>query len=142
MRMKHPMPYFVIDFNGPKWDYITYDFVGSSFLNGEVFIPGVESLHFTSDKDPMVLALRNFLNYERPTVIHHTQGHRPVRTLNKKNLRVMADYFSRQFEKKNGYASESPQVKAVLDAFYQSLKTSSMLPRKTKPLPGKKAKEE
>lgn len=44
----------------------------------------------------------------------------------------MADFFARQYEKKNGLAAEDPYVKAALDAFYQSLKTSSMLPWKSK----------
>ena len=65
------MPFFAIDFNGPKYDWLTYDFLGSSFVNGDVFVANCESLHFTSDKDPMALHLRNFLNYERPTVIKH-----------------------------------------------------------------------
>jgi len=63
------MPFFVVDFNGPKWDYITYDFLRSTFVSGDIFIPGCDSLHFASDKDPLALSLRNYLNYERPTVI-------------------------------------------------------------------------
>jgi len=50
----------------------------------------------------------------------------------------MADFFARQYEKKNGCASQNTQVKVVLDAFYLSLKTSSMLPwKKSLPSQGK-----
>lgn len=66
------MPYFAIDFNGPKWDWITYDFLRSSFVSGDIFVAGCESLHFTSEKDPMAIYLRNYLNFERPTVITHS----------------------------------------------------------------------
>ena len=72
LRLRHPLPYFVVDFNGPKWDFITYDFLKSSFISGDIFIPNCESLHFISDKDPMAHSLRNFLNYEKPTVISHS----------------------------------------------------------------------
>lgn len=71
LRIRHPMPYFAIDFNGPKWDHITYEFLKSSFISGDMFIPNCESLHFVSDKDPMAYYLRNFLNYEKPVIINH-----------------------------------------------------------------------
>ena len=93
--MKHRLPYFAIDFNGPKWDFITYEFLKSSFISGDIFIPNCESLHFNSDKDPMAHSLKNYLNYEKPTVISHDQGHRPVRTLPKEQLNIMADFFVR-----------------------------------------------
>ena len=78
------MPYFVIDFNGPFYKHITYEFLKSSFISSDIFVPNCESLHFVSDKDPLNFYLQNYLNYEKPTVISHTQGHRPVRTLPKK----------------------------------------------------------
>ena len=131
LRLRHPLPYFIIDFNGPKWDFITYDFLKSSFISGEMFIPNCESIHFVSDKDPMANTLRNYLHFEKPTVINHDQGHRPVRTLKKKPLQKVAEFFARQYEKKNGVASENPQVKATLDIFFEGIKTSSMLPFKS-----------
>ena len=66
------MPYFVVDFNGPKYDHITYEFLNSSFVSSDLFIPNCESLHFVSDKDSMAYYLVNFLNYENPVVIEHT----------------------------------------------------------------------
>ena len=107
LRLTHPLPYFMIDFNGPKWDFITYDFVKSSFVSGDIFIPNCESLHFISEKDPFTHNLKNYLNYEKPTVISHNQGHRPVRTLPKKDLRIMADFFARQYEAKNGVSHKN-----------------------------------
>lgn len=126
------MPFFAVDFNGPFWKIISYEFLKSSFVSADIFIPNCDSLHFISDKDSMRYYLTNYLNYERPTVISHTQGHRPVRTLPKKKLREVADFFVRQYEHKNGLAMEQPSVKAVLDNFYASLKTSSMLPYTSK----------
>lgn len=29
LNLRHPLPYFVVDFNGPKWDAITYEFLRS-----------------------------------------------------------------------------------------------------------------
>ena len=131
LKLRHRMPFFAIDFNGPKWDVLTYDFFKSQFVSGDIFIPNCESLHFVSDKDSMASHLKSYLYYEKPLVLHHDQGHRPVRTLDKKSLKRMADFFARQYEKKNGLASENAQVKLILDSFYLSLKTSSMLPWKT-----------
>ena len=71
LHLKHRMPYFVIDFNGPKWDIITYESIDSKFVSGEVFIPNVDSIHFVSDKDTMAAQLKNFRNFEHPTVINH-----------------------------------------------------------------------
>ena len=72
LRLKHRLPFFCIDFNGPKWDFITYELFNSSFVNSEYFIPNCESIHFISDKDPMANSLKNHLNYERPIIVSHT----------------------------------------------------------------------
>ena len=100
-------------------------------MSGEIFLAGLDSLHFWSEKDPMAPYLRNYLNYERPTVIEHNQGHRPVKTLDAKDVRIMADFFARQYTKKNKDIDQSQSVKNTLESFYSSLETSSMLPRKT-----------
>ena len=110
LRLRHRLPFFCVDFNGPKWDFITYELFKSSFVSGDVFIPNCESLHFISEKDPMATSLKNFLNYEKPLIIHHDQGHRPVRTLPKKELRKVADFFARQYEVKNGKAESNALV--------------------------------
>ena len=55
-----------------------------------------------------------------------------MRTLPKKDLRLVADFFARQFETKNGLSEDNWEVKVILDGFYKSLKTSSMLPFKNK----------
>ena len=71
LRLKHALPYFVVDFNGPKYDFITYELFKSSFVSGDIFIPNCESLHFVSDNDPLAISLKNHLNYEKPLVIKH-----------------------------------------------------------------------
>lgn len=47
--MRHPMPYFFVDFNGGYTEYQSYVSFNMSFMAGNVFIPGVESLHFISE---------------------------------------------------------------------------------------------
>ena len=69
--MRHKMPYFVIDFNGPAWDHITYEFLGSHFVSGEHFIPQMESLHFISDKDEFAKALKPWREFEAPIIVKH-----------------------------------------------------------------------
>ena len=66
-------------------------------MSSDIFIPNCESLHFVSDKDPVAIVLKNFRNYEKPLVLNHTQGHRPVKTLPKKELHQAADFIARQF---------------------------------------------
>ena len=51
LNMRHRMPFFVIDFNGPKFDWLTYHFLQRKFVSGDIFVPNCESLHFKSDKD-------------------------------------------------------------------------------------------
>ena len=104
------MPYFLVDFSGPSWPFITYEYFRSSFVSGQRFSPSVESIHFISEKDEMYPALKNYRNFEKPEVIHHDQGHRPVRTLPMKELRISADFFIRQYETKNGHRSQDPKV--------------------------------
>ena len=71
MWVRHRMPFFVVDFNGPAWEYITFEFLGSEFVSGETFITQMESIHFISDKDEYAKALKPWREFEAPTVIKH-----------------------------------------------------------------------
>ena len=61
----------MIEFNGPKTRVQTYDSFNSQFISSETFIPGVESLHLTSDRDQVSLDGRNDRLYEAPLVVKH-----------------------------------------------------------------------
>ena len=102
VKLRHVPPSFVIDFNGPNFDHITYEFVNKSFIAHDFFIPDTESIHFVSDSDMFSWALNNHRSYERPIVINHTHGHRPVKNLPMEDLRIVADFLKRQFKRKNG----------------------------------------
>ena len=127
MWMRHKLPFFVIDMNTPKWSTMTYEFVRSSFISGDTFLSNLESLHFTSDSDQFRMSVDNWVNYEAPVFISHDQGHRPVKTLPEKKLKEMADFFIRQYRKKNN--AETDELKENIRSFYKSLDTCSMLPR-------------
>ena len=70
--MKHRLPFFVIDFSGPKYDHLTYDFVDQKFVSGDIFVGGVDSLHFGSVEDDSYFFIKNWLNFERPIFVHHS----------------------------------------------------------------------
>ena len=95
--LRHRLPFFCIDFNGllPQW--LTYELFDARFINSEVFIPNCASLHFVSENDPMSPVGKNFRNYEKPIIVHHTQGHRPVKNLPEKELHQAANFVARQF---------------------------------------------
>ena len=99
--LRHSMPYFIIDFNGPHGDIgnlHTFPYLRSAFMSGSRFTPCIESIHFISDKDPFHIQgnhLLNYRNYEAPIVIKHDYGHTPVRTLPKQDLEVLANYIVR-----------------------------------------------
>ena len=102
VKLRHAPPSFVIDFNCPSFDHITYEFVNRSFIAHNFFIPDTESIHFISDSDIFAGELNNDRSYERPIVINHTHGHRPVKNLPMEDLRIVADFLKRQFKRKNG----------------------------------------
>ena len=49
--MRYPLPYFLIDFNAPVGELGTFEYLRSSFVSGERYVPNVDSIHFVSDKD-------------------------------------------------------------------------------------------
>ena len=102
VKLRHAPPSFVIGFNCPSFDHITTEFVNRSFITGDFFIPDTESIHFVSDSDEFAGQLKNFRSYERPIVINHTHGHRPVKKLPMEDVRIVADFLKRQFKRKNG----------------------------------------
>ena len=71
LKLKHKLPYFVVDFNGGYSDLITYVSQGMNFMAGNVFIPGVESLHFISEGDSFSYHRRNSRKYEKPITVEH-----------------------------------------------------------------------
>ena len=81
MPLKHRLPYFVVDFSGPRYDFINYELCGK-FVSNEIFVPGVESIHFADKRDDLYSHMKNYLNYEKPIVLTHRSGHRPVKILN------------------------------------------------------------
>jgi len=105
--LRHPLPFFVIDFAGPEWSWLTFESIGGAFISGERFVTNVKSLHFKSEKDFLFPWLKNDRNFENPIVVDYDQGHRPVRTLPKESLTVVADFFTNQFETKNGSRKEN-----------------------------------
>ena len=113
--LRYPLPYFVIDFNAPVHNLGTFEYLRSSFVTGERYVPDVDSLHFISDKDMFASQLINHKNFDNPTVIHHDQGHRPVRTLPMKDLKIVADFLVRQFQTRNKAIEEA---EPIISAFY------------------------
>ena len=53
--LKHRLPYFYIDFSGPKLRHLNHSYKNRRgrefFVSSEIFVPGVESLHFRSQRD-------------------------------------------------------------------------------------------
>ena len=124
--LRHTLPYFLVNFNGPKWEDLTFNFIEERyFVSGEVFVPGVESIHFRSPgKDPFFKANKNHFNYERSTIVEHDQGHRPVKHLSEDELEKVADFIGRQYQRKNGQASSS-----TIETFMAKLGNSPLLQR-------------
>ena len=92
------MPYFLIDFNGGRNPYMTYNFLDNSFLTKCNFIPNIETLHFISQKDFFVFSSpRNTVLFEteNPVVVEHEDGHRPVKILTKERLEIVANFLIR-----------------------------------------------
>ena len=94
VRLKHGLPIFIMDEVTPRWQTFTYEFLRGVYISNDHFTPGLESLHFASEKD-IFKTVGMFQNYENPVVIYHNQGHIPVRTLPLEKLMVMADFFVR-----------------------------------------------
>ena len=69
--LKHRMPFFVVDFSGPMYASLTYKYTGDRFVSSELFIPGIESLHFFSKADNLYQYMKNHFNYEKPIFILH-----------------------------------------------------------------------
>ena len=114
-----------MDFSGPKWEDLTFNFTkGGYFVSGEVFVPGVESLHFRSENDAFYFVNKNHLNYERSAIVEHDQGHRPVKHLSEDELEKVADFIGRQYQRKNGQASSS-----TIETFMAKLGNSPLLQR-------------
>lgn len=91
MHYKHEkLPFFVVDFAAARWDHITWEFQGTKFFSSEVFFPGVTSIHLKSSKDSLFQFLHCDLNFEKPDVISHKDGHRPVKILEKDDLERLA----------------------------------------------------
>ena len=123
--LRHPLPYFLVNFNGPKWEDLTFNFIEERyFVSGEVFVPGVESLHFRSENDAFYFVNKNHLNYERSAIVEHDQGHRPVKHLSEDELEKVADFIGRQYQRKNGQASYS-----TIETFMAKLGSSTLLQR-------------
>ena len=94
MWMRYPMPYFYVDLNVPNTsNFGTYEYLNSSFVSGDIFVPCIDSLHFVSDNDIFKHELKCYLRFEKPVIIHHTQGHRPVSILPKEDLTKVGDFF-------------------------------------------------
>jgi len=89
------LPSFVIDFAAAKWDFITFEFLQSKFVSGDVFIPNVESIHYKSDKDPLYSKLFCQLNFENPIVIEFDGGHRPPKILNEQQLQITTNFLTK-----------------------------------------------
>ena len=61
-------------------------------MSGEIFVSDLDSLHFISAKDFLQANCTNHKEFENPTVIEHEWGHRPVKTLSKENLDIVASF--------------------------------------------------
>jgi hypothetical protein len=82
-----PVPYFWINFASPKPSLGTFTMpINQSFMSSEHFFPGIDSIHFISQKDPGWYWMKAHVNFEKATVIEFDQGHRPVRMINSDKL--------------------------------------------------------
>jgi len=69
--LRHPLPYFLIDFSGIKYDISTFEFIRSNFLSAETLIKQ-DTISYLSKKDTFILgAIRNSRDYESMTQIWH-----------------------------------------------------------------------
>ena len=107
--LKFPLPSFIIDFAAARWDTFTFDFLDERFISGEIFIPGVETIHFKSDKDPLIPFLKNEYNVESGSVIMFDDGPRPPKILGLKELTTTADFLLRQLVRKHKNYSQELQ---------------------------------
>jgi len=121
--LRHPLPTFTVDFSAARWDFFTFEWFNDKFVSGEVFIPSVETIHFNSGKDSLYRFLSNDLNVESGIVLMFDDGHRPPKILNEKELFATAEFFKRL------YCKKFPGSNVNFSKFFDTLKTSSMLPR-------------
>ena len=71
-------------------------------MNAEHFMP-VEALVYISEKDLLYEHGMKYgsKTYEKPTVIHFDQGHRPPRRLEEDALKTSVDFFVKQYRRVN-----------------------------------------
>jgi hypothetical protein len=79
--LRHPLPTFTIDFAAARWDFFTFEWLEDKFVSSDTFIPGVETIHFKSETDPLYRWLSNDLNVECGVVLMFEDGHRPPKIL-------------------------------------------------------------
>ena len=121
--LRHPLPTFALDFAAARWDFFTFEWLKDKFVGGDVFIPGVETIHFKSETDPLYRFLSNELNVECGVVLMFDDGHRPPKILKETELLTTAEFFKRQ------YCKKFPVSNMNFEKFFSTLKTSSLLPR-------------
>lgn len=81
------MPRFVIDFAAAQWDFITFN-LQNKFVSGDTFMPGVDSIHYRSETDPLYKFMNTNRNYENPIVIEFEGGHRPPKILSIEAIQI------------------------------------------------------
>ena len=95
MWLRHPLPSFTFDFSGSRWDQSTFEWTKGRFVEGNVFMSGVETLMYASPHDGVFdSCIRNSKAYENPIFIEHDQGHRPPRSCSI-NMGFSADFVVR-----------------------------------------------
>ena len=109
IKLRHPIPSFVIDFAAAKWPFITFDFK-KNFIDGDVFLPNVMTIHYQSEKDPLYPQLKCHLNVESPIVIKFDGGHRPPKILDLESLIQTADFLGHHYYYKYGKSKEEIEV--------------------------------
>jgi len=69
----------------------------------------LESLHILNNKkpEPYWFYMHDYKHFEAPTVVIHTEGHRPPRNLSMEQLQVILRFLARQFKKRNPQADKS-----------------------------------
>ena len=116
VKLRHPMPKFMIDFSAANWSFLTFEFDRGIFISGDTFLPGVASLHFRSKTDELYQQLTSGRCFESPQVIEFDGGHRPPKILSDEAIKQTTDFLVFYYSQKNGSAA-----KETIQTLYESL---------------------
>ena len=94
LALNKPLPNWAVNMCEPQWPFLTYE-MRTQYFGIDIFLPGVETLHFRSETDPFYEMLRMDRHFENPLVVEFRGGHRPPKMLSVDGLKETAQFFYR-----------------------------------------------